>query len=194
MNRIAAIFVLIVGAVVYLNAQTPTVTNADLEKYRQRRVAAEAELAQKYAQMGFPSPVELERQRNRDYWDKIEYAEKLQKERLEREKKEAELKQMAYEAAMASQPIYVIVDRQGTQTSDYNYNPYPYYGNYPYYPNYPTYGNYPCYNSRFGCRYPRQQFPNQTQLPTYRTGGGMIMYPNGTNGNAPVFNFPWPRR
>src|SRR5688572_22618088 len=54
MKGLTAICALIVGAVMFTNAQTPTVTNAELEKYRAKRVAAEEELRQKYAEMGFP--------------------------------------------------------------------------------------------------------------------------------------------
>lgn len=39
--------------------QTPTVTNADLEKYRQERLKAERELRENYEELGFPSPEEL---------------------------------------------------------------------------------------------------------------------------------------
>ena len=50
-----------------ISAQTKTVTNADLEKYRQERLKAEEDYRKNYAQMGFPSPEELERinERNR---------------------------------------------------------------------------------------------------------------------------------
>ena len=62
MRRLTAIFALIAGAVVFADGQTGTVTNADLEKFRAKRVAAEQELRQKYAELGFPGPAELERQ------------------------------------------------------------------------------------------------------------------------------------
>ena len=43
-------------------AQTKTVTNSDLEKYRQKRLQAERDYRENYAKLGFPSPEELERQ------------------------------------------------------------------------------------------------------------------------------------
>ena len=49
MKRIAAVFAMIICAVVYSNAQTKAVTNAELEKYRARRIAAAADLQQKFA-------------------------------------------------------------------------------------------------------------------------------------------------
>jgi hypothetical protein len=44
-------------------AQTKTVTNADLEKFKQKRLQAEAEYRAKHKELGMPSPEELE-QRN----------------------------------------------------------------------------------------------------------------------------------
>ena len=40
-------------------SQTRTITNADLEKYKQKRLAAEKELRENYRELGFPSPEEL---------------------------------------------------------------------------------------------------------------------------------------
>jgi len=165
MNRIVSIFVLIVCAAAYANAQAkPAVTNADLEKYRAKRVAAEQELNQRYAEMGFRSPVELERQRNRDYWDKIEFAEKLQAQRVEQEKIAAEraererLVRIAAEAtiaAAAAERENVVVERQ--DNSGYLWGYY-------------VYGNQ---------RYPwRSPYPYGTTT-TYRTGGGMVVVQPG---------------
>lgn len=42
-----------------LIAQTPTVTNQDLAKYRDDRLKAEKELRENYTTLGFPSPEEL---------------------------------------------------------------------------------------------------------------------------------------
>ncbi|HEX8287085.1 MAG TPA: hypothetical protein VF556_03770 [Pyrinomonadaceae bacterium] len=42
---------------------TKTVTNADLEKYRQKRLQSEREYRDNYEKLGFPSPEELQRQR-----------------------------------------------------------------------------------------------------------------------------------
>jgi hypothetical protein len=165
MNRIAAVFMLIVCAVVFSNAQQkPTVTNADLEKYRARRVAAEEALQQKYAEMGFPSPVELERRRNRDYWDKIELGEKLQQQRLEQEKLEAERaerERLVYIAAKAAAEVQaaaskeVVVERQDNTGYLWGYYVW---GN----QRYPWRSPYPYY------------YPYPVGSGTYRVGGGMV--------------------
>ena len=64
-------------------SQTKTITNADLEKYRQKRLAAERDYEQNYDRMGFPSPEELQRQNEESQRDLIEYSEQLRAERVE---------------------------------------------------------------------------------------------------------------
>lgn len=71
-------------------AQTKTVTNFDLEKYRDRRLSAEKDLRENYARLGFPSPDELERQREKDRIEREALSARLTKERYERERIEAE--------------------------------------------------------------------------------------------------------
>ena len=43
-----------------------TVTNTDLEKFKQKRLNAERDLRENYEKLGFPSPEELEKQRKAD--------------------------------------------------------------------------------------------------------------------------------
>lgn len=179
MKRIPAIFTLFLGVVVFSNAQAP-VTNADLEKFRAKRVAAEEELKQKYAELGFPGPAELERQRNRDYWDKIEFGEKLQAQRADREKLEAEraererLVRIAAEAsiaAAAAQQKEVVVERQDNTGYQYGY--------------------YILGNRRFPWRSPYPYYyPYPTGSGTYRVGGGMVMSRPGSQ----VPSYPQRRR
>ncbi len=59
------IVILSLAAAFSVIAQTKTVTNADLEQFRQKRVESEKKLREDYARMGFPSPAELERQNQR---------------------------------------------------------------------------------------------------------------------------------
>ncbi len=66
-------------------AQTKTITNADLEKYRQKRLAAERELRENYREMGFPSPEEMERQNEKDRKETAELSQRLRQQRIERE-------------------------------------------------------------------------------------------------------------
>ena len=184
MNKVAVVFAIVLCVVVCSNAQSAPVTNADLEKYRAKRVAAEEALQQKYAELGFPSPAEIERQRNRDYWDKVEFGEKLQAQRAEREKADAEraererLVRIAAEAsiaAAAAQRKEVVVERQ----DDTGY----------------LYGYYVYGNRRFPWRSP---YPYGSPYPigsgTYRVGGGMVMSQPGSQVPAYPRRQRWPRR
>ncbi len=51
--------ILVLTAVIAVSAQTRTVTNSDLEKFRQERERAEADYRANYAKRGMPSPEEL---------------------------------------------------------------------------------------------------------------------------------------
>lgn len=71
-------------------AQTRTITNADLEKYRQERIKAETDLRENYVRLGFASPEERARQNAQAAKEREELSVRLQKEELERERLEAE--------------------------------------------------------------------------------------------------------
>ena len=71
-----------------------TVTNSDLERYRQQRVAAEQELRTDYSRLGFASPEERARQNMVSEQQLIELSQRLKQERLERERIELEREQM----------------------------------------------------------------------------------------------------
>ncbi len=66
-----------------------TVTNADLEKFRQKRLAAERDYRENYARMGFPSPEELDAQIEKSRVQREAMAERYRNERLQREQLEA---------------------------------------------------------------------------------------------------------
>jgi len=70
-------------------AQTRTVTNADLEKYRQARLKAEKDLEERYKEMGFPSPEELRKQAEKDRVEREALARRLFEERMQRERQQA---------------------------------------------------------------------------------------------------------
>ncbi len=57
--KIAALMFFIAATAISSMAQNKTVTNADLEKYRQARLAAEREYRENYERLGMPSPTEL---------------------------------------------------------------------------------------------------------------------------------------
>ena len=66
-------------------AQVKSITNADLKKYKQKRLKAERELRENYKQLGFPSPEELERRKEKSMKSLSELSERVRRERLESE-------------------------------------------------------------------------------------------------------------
>lgn len=91
-----------------------TVTNADLEGFKQKRLQAEKDLRENYAKLGFPSPEELEKQRRASDLERERLSEKLRRERLERE-------QIYYEQELLqsqnSPDVYVIENSNGYRSS-----------------------------------------------------------------------------
>lgn len=75
-----------------------TVTNATLEKFQQKRLAAERDYRENYRRMGFPSPEELERQRQSDMTARLELAKQLRQTRLQKERLELEQRRLDLEA------------------------------------------------------------------------------------------------
>lgn len=67
-------------------AQVRTITNADLEKFKQARLKAEKELRENYKELGFPSPEEMERRNEKSRKEMAELSKRLGAERLERER------------------------------------------------------------------------------------------------------------
>ncbi|MBK9768953.1 MAG: hypothetical protein IPP63_19145 [Chloracidobacterium sp.] len=67
-------------------AQNKTVTNADLEKYWQARLAADREYRENYERLGMPSPTELDRRREQSRIETERLSEKLRSAELERER------------------------------------------------------------------------------------------------------------
>lgn len=62
-------------------AQTKTVTNGDLEKFRQERLRAEEDYRENYAKRGLPSPEEIERINDQKRRELSELATELREER-----------------------------------------------------------------------------------------------------------------
>ena len=62
--------------------QTKTVTNSDLEKFRQQRVESERKLRTDYAKMGLPSPAEIERRTRQSRIEFEQYSDQLRQKRL----------------------------------------------------------------------------------------------------------------
>lgn len=85
-KQIFLLLILIFSVAAAAFAQSKTVTNADLEKFRQSRLEAEKDYRENYAKLGFPSPQELEKQIAEDKRAMETLAARLQAERLERER------------------------------------------------------------------------------------------------------------
>lgn len=83
-------FCFTLAAVALVSGQARTVTNQDLEKYRDQRVKAEADLRENYARLGFASPEERARRNAESAKASAELSARLLAERLDRERKEAE--------------------------------------------------------------------------------------------------------
>jgi predicted RND superfamily exporter protein len=64
-------------------AQTKTVTNSDLEKFRQQRVESERKLRTDYAKMGLPSPAEIERRTRQSRAEFEQYSDQLRQRRVQ---------------------------------------------------------------------------------------------------------------
>lgn len=69
----------------FVIAQTKVVTNADLEKFRQKRLQAERDLRENYRELGFSSPEEMERQNEESRREMTELSNNLREKRLARE-------------------------------------------------------------------------------------------------------------
>jgi hypothetical protein len=75
-----------------------TITNSTLDKFKQKRLAAERDYRENYARLGFPSPEELDRQRDADRTARLQLAEQLRQARLEKERLELERRNLDLEA------------------------------------------------------------------------------------------------
>jgi hypothetical protein len=78
--------------------QARTITNFELEKYQQQRLTAEREYRENYKRLGFPSPEELDKQRDEDMKTRVALADQLRQARLEKERIELERQGMALDA------------------------------------------------------------------------------------------------
>jgi hypothetical protein len=76
-------------------AQTRTVTNADLEKFRAARLKAEQDYRENYAKWGMPSPEELEKRRVQAATELSERAARMRAEMAEQERSYSEQQQQA---------------------------------------------------------------------------------------------------
>lgn len=172
-------FVVLLGLIFSVSgvalAQTKTVTNADLEKFRQKRLQAEREYRENYKKMGFPSPEELEQKRVRDQEELIEFSQRLEIRRLEREAAQAEAENQAlwlqnqYLQSSGNNPVYY---SGGYFTG---YSPY-YYG---YFNRYGNRGNFRSgyYSNSYPTGFFNLQFPPPPSPPRIRPPRSLNNFP-----------------
>lgn len=94
-----------------------SVTNADLEKYRQIRVNADREYRETYASKGLPSPEEIARRNDVKQKEMQELADKLRQEALERQRLAAEIEARR---ATAARNVTVVVTGSGYDGTVYS--------------------------------------------------------------------------
>ena len=90
-----------------------TVTNNDLEKYRENRVRAEQQMRENYARLGFPSPDEMARRDEESTRTTIELADKIRRDRLEQERLNAQYWSAVAAANANQRPIVIVTGENG---------------------------------------------------------------------------------
>jgi len=91
MNARIIIFSLVcLGLAGVVSAQTHTVTNLDLEKYRQQRLQADRDYRENYERLGMPSPNEIEKRLAEKRAEMDRLSDRFRDERLETERVAAE--------------------------------------------------------------------------------------------------------
>ena len=100
MRKIAAVLIVVFSTVLAAAAQRAvrTVTNAELAKFRERRLSAEQEYRDNYERLGMPSPEELDAIRDRDMADRLMISEQLRQARLEKERLELDRQRIDLES------------------------------------------------------------------------------------------------
>ena len=149
--RIAALICFVFTMVISQAAQTRSVTNADLEKYRQARLTAEREYRDNYEKLGMPSPEELERRREQSLIETEKLSAKLRDEQLERDRLDA----LREQASGSHYPQVVVESYQNNPGYLWSWGL--------------GYGNYRGNRGGLGNRRPVRPWPHQQ--PGYYAGG-----------------------
>jgi hypothetical protein len=175
MKKITAVLIVVFSVVFVAEAQRAvrTVTNADLAKFRDRRVAAEQEYRDNYERLGMPSPEELIAIRDRDMADRLELAQQLRQARIEkerlaldRERLDLESERLALERETQDNDYVLAAGYGGLYGGGFGYLGDGFGGGF---------GNFRGRRSSFGFPY----------LPSYRiTPTGVIFEPGGRSGNV----------
>ena len=161
-----------------------TVTNTDLEAYKQKRLTADRDYKENYEKLGFPSPEELDRHFEQNRIERDELWAKLRDERLERERIGVDRERVQVERIRAEAELAAAYNESSEPASS-GYQPY--YGTSPYggfggYGGYgPYYGNEAYRYGRFGRYFPRRRgygvFRYSPNRGAYATPGGVFGNP-----------------
>ncbi len=116
------IFALIIAAASLTTAQTKTVTNGDLEQFRQKRLKAEKDYRENYEKLGFPSPEELDRQNEQSKRDLAELSRRIEAENARKESLEQSARNNALleEINLVNAQTFYL-SRQANRRSNRNY-------------------------------------------------------------------------
>jgi hypothetical protein len=151
---------------VSLGQQVPTITNSTLKEFKQKRLAAERDYRENYDKMGFPSPEELERQRQEDLTARMEISDQLRQARYEEQRLALERQRVELEAIRIDNDR-IAAEQKAAADQRAAERHVPYFG-------YPNYGGY-IYRRRYRSGYPYIiPFTNP-----YRNGGGYRATPYG---------------
>jgi hypothetical protein len=121
-QKLIFVFCLIVLSCTFTFSQKRSVTNADLETYKQKRLQDERYYRENYQRLGMPSPEELDRRREQSMKETQELSNRLRAERLQREQIEAT--QRALSQSVARYPQYYPYLPDNTIYSGAWFNPY----------------------------------------------------------------------
>lgn len=170
MKTFTLVFGLVVSLAVVGFGQR-TITNSTLEKYKQQRLAAEADYRANYARMGFPSPEELDRQREADMTARLQLADQLRQARLEEERLQLQRRSLDLET--------IRLDNEIEANNEAGYYGDGYFGGYGF-GRFGGFGGFDDFRSgrhhnRFGQR--GHRFPRNLLMPQSRRRGGYRVTP-----------------
>lgn len=172
-----------------------TVTDIDLESYRQKRLEGERDYKKNYERMGFPSPEELDRQRDADMVVRLQLSGQLRQARLELERMQLERERLQIDAERLDAER-----RAESEAANYSQPPYSggYYGDYGYGYGYgyggfgvPYGGYFPPYRVMPGYRGNRLRsvygYPSYRVMPYGSISTGTVQFSAGSVFSGPRY-------
>jgi len=159
-------------------AQKKTVTNQDLEKFKQQRLQNEKNYRDNYERLGFPSPEALERKRVEDEKNLIEFSQQLETQRLQREaiRTETENQSLLLQNQYAPSPDY----------PNYNSGAYIYGGYLPFNYGYNNYGRFNRRPRSYGNRNQNTDPYPWIRIPGFYNQNNRPQRPPLNNPNSPI--------